>query len=188
MTATFYFDNVNSENFDDNNIHNLSNVDIQSLKFYLNQHDQTVNNPIVVTQPTSDDIKTIDFYVNQILMENSQSLNTNYPIEESVISDSSDSDDDDDDDYGDFSLDVAICGMAKNKSLPVPHENFSLTKGYFGDDAGFILHKEQDIFLGIVGLFFILKYIRIFFSFQAFPMVLVEIKCMDLILVFFLNL
>jgi hypothetical protein len=47
-----------------------------------------------------------------------------------------------------LSLDFATCGMKKNTRLPVPHENFSLAKGCFGDDAGFTIRHEQKSFLG----------------------------------------
>jgi hypothetical protein len=48
-----------------------------------------------------------------------------------------------------FSLDFATCGMKKNTRLPVPNENFSLTNGSFGDDAGFTMRCNQQNFLGI---------------------------------------
>lgn len=47
-----------------------------------------------------------------------------------------------------YSLELATCGMKKNTRLPVPHENFSLANGCFGDDAGFTLGRDQHNFLG----------------------------------------
>ncbi|CAF2899528.1 unnamed protein product [Rotaria sp. Silwood2] len=48
-----------------------------------------------------------------------------------------------------LSLEYATCGMKKNTRLPVPHENFSLTNGCFGDDAGFTMRYNQQNFIGI---------------------------------------
>jgi hypothetical protein len=48
----------------------------------------------------------------------------------------------------DFHLEVAICGMQKNCKLPVPYENYSLTGGRFGDDAGFTMQSSHKTFLG----------------------------------------
>lgn len=47
-----------------------------------------------------------------------------------------------------FALEYATCGMKKNTRLPVPHENFSLANGCFGDDAGFTMGHHQKNFLG----------------------------------------
>lgn len=137
-----YFEYIDLE-IHDNNIYNLSNIDLQNLKLYLNQQ----NEPLI-NQTTDEEEKSIDYYVNQILKQNSQVSNEigsykNYPYKEQIISSSSE-----DDSYGEFSLDVSVCGMPKNKQLPVPRENFSLAKGYFGDDCGFVLQNEQHIFLG----------------------------------------
>jgi len=52
------------------------------------------------------------------------------------------------DDYNKYSLEIVTCGMRKNTQLPVPYENFSLTNGCFGDDAGFTIRKGQNNFLG----------------------------------------
>ncbi|CAF0817232.1 unnamed protein product [Rotaria sordida] len=51
--------------------------------------------------------------------------------------------------YQILSLEFATCGMKKNTRLPVPNENFSLTNGCFGDDAGFTMRHNQQTFLGI---------------------------------------
>ncbi|CAF0826949.1 unnamed protein product [Adineta ricciae] len=48
-----------------------------------------------------------------------------------------------------LSLEFATCGMKKNMRLPVPHENFSLTNGCFGDDAGFTIRHKLKNFFGI---------------------------------------
>ncbi|CAF0755023.1 unnamed protein product [Adineta steineri] len=48
-----------------------------------------------------------------------------------------------------LSLEFATCGMKKNTRLPVPNENFSLTNGCFGDDAGFTIRSKKQNFLGI---------------------------------------
>ena len=53
------------------------------------------------------------------------------------------------DGYEVFCLDFATCGMKKNTRLPVPHENFSLLNGCFGDDAGFTTRQQQQNFLGM---------------------------------------
>ena len=53
------------------------------------------------------------------------------------------------DGYEVFCLDFATCGMKKNTRLPVPHENFSLLNGCFGDDAGFTTRRQQQNFLGM---------------------------------------
>jgi hypothetical protein len=45
-------------------------------------------------------------------------------------------------------LEYATCGMKKNTRLPIPDENFSLTNGCFGDDAGFTMERNQQNFLG----------------------------------------
>jgi hypothetical protein len=47
-----------------------------------------------------------------------------------------------------FLLDFATCGMKKNTRLPVPNENFSLSNGCFGDDAGFTMEHHQKNFFG----------------------------------------
>ncbi|UJR28007.1 hypothetical protein I4U23_009265 [Adineta vaga] len=48
-----------------------------------------------------------------------------------------------------LSLEFATCGMKKNTRLPVPHENFSLKNGCFGDDAGFTIRHKRKNFFGI---------------------------------------
>lgn len=50
--------------------------------------------------------------------------------------------------YQTLALEFASCGMKKNTRLPVPYENFSLTDGCFGDDAGFTMRTDQLNFLG----------------------------------------
>lgn len=52
-------------------------------------------------------------------------------------------------DYQALALEIATCGMKKNTRLPVPHENFSLISGCFGDDAGFTTQSNEQNFLGI---------------------------------------
>ena len=47
-----------------------------------------------------------------------------------------------------FVLELATCGMKKNTRLPVPNQNFSLSDGCFGDDAGFTMRIRRKNFLG----------------------------------------
>ncbi len=56
-------------------------------------------------------------------------------------------------DYQVLSLEFATCGMKKNTRLPVPHENFSLINGCFGDDAGFTIQRDENHFLGSCAFF-----------------------------------
>ena len=56
--------------------------------------------------------------------------------------------------YHRLCLEFATCGMKKNTQLPVPHENFSLENGCFGDDVGFMMQCNRQNFLGIALLFF----------------------------------
>ncbi|CAF1614843.1 unnamed protein product [Rotaria magnacalcarata] len=51
--------------------------------------------------------------------------------------------------YQILTLKFVTCGMKKNTQLPIPHENFSLINGCFGDDAGFAMRRNQQNFLGI---------------------------------------
>ncbi|CAF3390378.1 unnamed protein product [Rotaria socialis] len=51
--------------------------------------------------------------------------------------------------YQILALEFTTCGMKKNTQLPIPHENFSLKNGCFGDDAGFAMRRNQQNFLGI---------------------------------------
>ena len=68
-------------------------------------------------------------------------------------------------DYQVLALEFATCGMKKNTRLPVPHENFSLTNGCFGDDAGFTIRCDKKNFLGSSLFSFIyLKLTKKFFN------------------------
>lgn len=133
---------VKSKNID-KKFYTFSDVDIQNLQYYLNQQ----NLPDV--EQDNEENTSIDDYLNEILAEISQPIPDIYQYhhpqrnhgQESIKSLPFDY-------YNTDSLEIAICGMQKNTQLPIPHENFSLTNGTFGDDAGFTMQRAQHTFLG----------------------------------------
>ncbi|CAF0978952.1 unnamed protein product [Rotaria sp. Silwood1] len=155
--TTISFQIINSENIDENMLR-LSATDIRNLKNYI--HGQ--NHPLVnIENVESNDQENvpIDINSNKVSTRNSQSCTdisqfyyhyrhhrhrpyTKHIHEEPIISLSIGGN-------KSLTLEVATCGMQKNTRLPVPYRNFSLIDGCFGDDAGFIIQKEQGNFLGI---------------------------------------
>ncbi|CAF2824620.1 unnamed protein product [Rotaria sp. Silwood2] len=136
----------------------LSDSDIQNLKNYLHGQVHLSINIENVEQYDQENMP-VDFDLSKIFIKGSQSLPDIYHIsyhyrhhrhhpytkhirEEPTISLLIDGD-------KKLSLEIATCGMQKNTRLPVPHKNFSLNDGCFGDDAGFIIQKERGNFLGI---------------------------------------
>jgi hypothetical protein len=148
------FEIVNSENIE-KNIYKLSNVDIEYLKHYLKQQSQSLID-LTNIQKTYQEETTLDFSLEKIFMQNSQPLVDIYQyhhhyrhhnpyvkeVHEEPLSPPSFNN------YNTFSLEIATCGMPKNTKLPVPYDNFSLTDGCFGDDAGFTTQLAQESFLG----------------------------------------
>jgi hypothetical protein len=152
--------------------HKLTDADVQNLKHYLHRYNQpsaktTTTSATANRRKSVDDmaasqhreyVKVIDNAHVDDLSEYSQPLTDIYryhhhyrrhhqqtrhahdkPATMPVSLDG----------YEVFCLDFATCGMKKNTRLPVPHENFSLLNGCFGDDAGFTTRREQQNFLGM---------------------------------------
>lgn len=147
--ADVMFDIVNTELMG-KHIYKLSNVDIGKLEHYAKR--QNYGSIPVENFETKDEEKTlVDFYLNHIFASNSEALTDiiyqpyetfmkqidHSPIESFSF-----------DDYNKIAIETAICGMPKNKQLPVPHKNYSLTDGCFGDDAGFMVKTVQESFIG----------------------------------------
>jgi hypothetical protein len=157
----------------------LSDADVENLKHYLNRYSQPSTTTTATRKPAQETITpnfprhpvnsshrhpqnyvdiTEDFYSDKVYTDVNQPLtdiyryhhhyrrhhpNTKHAHEKvtttSVLPG----------DYRTLALEFATCGMKKNTRLPVPHENFSLANGCFGDDAGFTMRSDQQTFLGI---------------------------------------
>ena len=128
----------------DKKYYTFSDDDIQNLKSYINQQNHSN------VEDDDQENRSIDYYLNQILAEISQPLPDIYQYHHSQMQDVHDEPITSlpFDFYSTFSLEIIACGMQKNTQLPIPHENFSLTNGTFGDDAGFTMKKAQHTFLG----------------------------------------
>ncbi|UJR21416.1 hypothetical protein I4U23_024505 [Adineta vaga] len=145
----------------DKYFYTLSDVDMKNLKSYLKEQSRSLSDLTNIERNDQDGI-SLDFYVNRIIEDMSEPLNDNYRYhhrhhhhhhhhhshatkhvyDEPTKSDPAE--------YADtFALEIATCGVQKNTKLPVPHENFSLTNGIFGDDAGFTMQRNHQNFIGI---------------------------------------
>ena len=148
MNAVIYKTVKPSNN--ERNFYTLSDVDLKNLKYYLNEQSRSIPDLTHLGRTDDDDI-AIDLYVNKILADVSEPIPYDYqyhhhhhhqPHQELSMQSLPV------DYYNTFSLEIATCGMPKNTRLPIPYENFSLTSGIFGDDAGFTMQLEQQNFLG----------------------------------------
>ncbi|CAF1415050.1 unnamed protein product [Rotaria sordida] len=150
---------INSTNID-KNIYKLSACDIRNLTYYLHVQSHPFINIENIGKNDQENM-SVGLDLNKKSTKNSQPLTDTYRIHHNYrpnsqrrrpytkhvpdkpkISLSLDPN-------KKLCLEIATCGMKKNTRLPVPHKNFSLIDGCFGDDAGFIIQKDQRNFLGI---------------------------------------